>query len=152
MVTGLPVCLLLRTPHLIQCKCLASGSLSKLVDFILANQFIKWFTPSVQTAYQQKKSSADHVFLLRCLIHQAKKSKRTLFIIGDFDGAFDRISGSLLSKLIKSGLELVSYSSLALLQCKGCLYHHICSFSTSTIYLKHLMKCVENCSYIGTCR
>ena len=70
--------------------------LAKLFDIILKNRFIKWFTPSdAQTAYQPGKSTADHVFLTRCLIQQAKRQKQTLYIIAaDFDGAFDRISRS----------------------------------------------------------
>ena len=138
--------------------------LSKLFDFILANRFVKWVTPSdSQTAYQQKKSSADHVFLLRCLIQQAKKSKQTLFIIAaDFDGAFDRISRSLLMrKLIRFGAGVIFVSCIASMYIctdnnifrgkeyvKGCLYHHICSFSTSTTYLKHLMKYTVDAGFV----
>ena len=48
--------------------------LSKLFDFILLDRFKKWFTPAdEQTAYQEKKGGADHVFLLRCMLQHAKK-------------------------------------------------------------------------------
>ena len=68
--------------------------LAKLFDIILTNRFTKWFTPSdSRTACQPGKSTANHVFLLRCLIQQARRQKQTLYIIAaDFDGAFDRIS------------------------------------------------------------
>ena len=90
--------------------------LAKLFDIILKNRFIKWFKPSdAQTAYQPGKSTADHVFLLRCLIQQAKRQKQTLYIIAaDFDGAFDRISRSVLvRKLILFGAGTVFVSCLA---------------------------------------
>ena len=65
--------------------------LAKLFDTILLERFRKWFTPSdPQTAYQNKRSGADHVFLTRCLIQHAKLYKEKLFVIAiDFDGAFD---------------------------------------------------------------
>ena len=44
--------------------------LSKFFDFVLLDRFMKWFKPhDCQTAYQDEKTSADHVFLLRSLIH-----------------------------------------------------------------------------------
>ena len=52
--------------------------LTKLFDLILANRFIKWFKRAdSQTAYQPSKSTAGHVFLLRCLIQHAKIHKQT---------------------------------------------------------------------------
>ena len=54
--------------------------LAKLFDLILFERFRKWFTPSdPQTAYQSKRSGADHVFLTRCLIQRAKYYKEKLF-------------------------------------------------------------------------
>ena len=55
--------------------------------------------------YQKEKSSADHVFCLRCLISHARKVKKKLFLIAiDFDGAFDRVCRSaLIRKLVLFG-------------------------------------------------
>ena len=80
--------------------------MAKIFDIILLNRFKSWFKPSdQQTAYQEKKSCADNVFLLRCLISYARKAKEKLFIISiDFDGAFDRVSRSvLIRKLSRFG-------------------------------------------------
>ena len=47
--------------------------LCKVYDFIMCNRFTKWFRPNDgQTAYQDGKSGSDHVFLLRCIVQQAK--------------------------------------------------------------------------------
>ena len=72
--------------------------LAKLFDFILLDRFNKWFVPAdEQTAYQSERGSPDHVFLLRCMAQYAKRYKKTIFFIAiDFDGAFDRVSRSLL--------------------------------------------------------
>ena len=52
-----------------------------------------------QTAYQSGKSCADHIFLLECLISYARKVRKKLFIVAiDFDGAFDRVSRTILLK------------------------------------------------------
>ena len=74
--------------------------LAKIFDFILVKRFNAWFTPhDCQSAYQSKKSCADHVFFLRCMINHVKRTKETLFLIAiDFDGAFDRVSRSVLIK------------------------------------------------------
>ena len=80
--------------------------MAKIFDIIFLNRFKKWFEPSdQQTAYQSEMSTADHVFLQRCLIAFARKVKEKLFIISiDFDGAFDRVSRSvLIKKLCKFG-------------------------------------------------
>ena len=80
--------------------------MAKIFDIILLNRFKKWFKASdQQTAYQSDMSTADHVFLQRCLIAFARKAKEKLFIISiDFDGAFDRVSRSvLIKKLCKFG-------------------------------------------------
>ena len=90
--------------------------LSKVFDIILCTRFTKWFTPDDgQTAYQNGKSGCDHVFLLRCLVQQAKRIKQTIFIIAfDFDGAFDRVSRSvLIRKLIKFGAGVVFVACVA---------------------------------------
>ena len=53
--------------------------LSKVLDFILGNRFVKWFKKlcdDAQTAYQNGKSSADHVFFLKCLVQQAVREHR----------------------------------------------------------------------------
>jgi hypothetical protein len=72
--------------------------MAKIFDFILLDRFTSWFTPSdQQTAYQEKKGCPDNVFLFRCLISYARKAKQKLFLISiDFDGAFDRVSRSVL--------------------------------------------------------
>ena len=91
--------------------------LSKLFDFILCNRFTTWFKPNdSQTAYQKKKSTADHVFFLRCIIQECMRKSMKLYIIAvDFDGAFDRISRShLIRKLVQ---VLVPYSLPVLLLC-----------------------------------
>ena len=48
--------------------------LAKLFDFILLERFKKWFVPAdKQTAYQEERGSADHVFLFRCMSQHAKR-------------------------------------------------------------------------------
>ena len=90
--------------------------LAKLFDFILLNRFKKWFIPADgQTAYQPKLGCADHVFMLRCMTQYARKYKKTLFLIAiDFDGAFDRVSRSLLiRKLCKFGAGTIFTACVA---------------------------------------
>ena len=90
--------------------------MAKIFDIILLNRFKQWFKPSdLQTAYQEEKSTADHVFLERCLIAYARKVKEKLFIISiDFDGAFDRISRSvLIKKLCRFGAGAIFVSCIA---------------------------------------
>ena len=90
--------------------------LAKLFDSILLERFRKWFSPSdPQTAYQNKRGGADHVFLTRCLIQRAKLYKEKLFVIAiDFDGAFDRISRSvLIRKLVLFGAGSLFVTCLA---------------------------------------
>ena len=90
--------------------------LSKVFDTILCTRFTKWFTPDDgQTAYQNGRAAGDHVFLLRCMVQQAKRVKRTLFIVAfDFDGAFDRVSRSvLIRKLIRFGAGVVFVACVA---------------------------------------
>ena len=92
--------------------------LPKVYDLILGNRFMKWFKKlcnDAQTAYQDGKSSADHVFFLRCLVQQAVRSGKKLFIIAaDFDGAFDRISRSvLIRKLIRYGAGTIFVACIA---------------------------------------
>ena len=90
--------------------------LAKLFDSILFERFRKWFNPSdPQTAYQSKRGGADHVFLTRCLIQRAKLYKEKLFVIAiDFDGAFDRISRSvLIRKLVLFGAGTMFITCLA---------------------------------------
>ena len=92
--------------------------LPKVYDLILGNRFMKWFKKlcnDAQTAYQDGKSSADHVFFLRCLVQQAMTSGKKLFIIAaDFDGAFDRISRSvLIRKLIRYGAGTIFVACIA---------------------------------------
>ena len=68
--------------------------LSKLFDFILLKRFRGWFTPhDAHSAYQNGKSCADHVFLLRALVNHCINTKEKLFIVCvDFEGAFDKVS------------------------------------------------------------
>ena len=90
--------------------------LAKLFDFILLERFKKWFTPAdEQTAYQERKGSPDHVFLLRCMMQYAKRHRKKLFIIAiDFDGAFDRVSRAhLIRKLCVSGAGKIFSACLA---------------------------------------
>ena len=90
--------------------------LAKLFDSVLLERFKKWFIPSdPQTAYQKLRSYIDHVFLIRCLIRHAKLYKKKLFIIAvDFDGAFDRISRSvLIRKLVLFGAGTLFVACLA---------------------------------------
>ena len=72
--------------------------MSKIFDIIMLNRFVAWFKPSDrQTAYQEKIGCPDNLFLVRCLIAHAMKVKEKLFLISiDFDGAFDRVSRSVL--------------------------------------------------------
>ena len=90
--------------------------LSKMLDFIFVERFKSWFKPSdEQSAYQSKKSSSDHVFLIRCIIQHAKRAGKTMYVIAvDFDGAFDRVCRSLLiRKLIMFGAGIVFTSCIA---------------------------------------
>ena len=90
--------------------------MAKIFDFIMLNRFKQWFIPSdQQTAYQEKLSCADHVFLERCLIAYARKVKEKLFLISiDFDGAFDRVSRSvLIRKLCKFGAGTLFVTCIA---------------------------------------
>ena len=90
--------------------------LSKVFDTILCTRFTKWFKPDDgQTAYQNKRAGCDHVFLLRCIVQQAKRFKQKIFIIAfDFDGAFDRVSRSvLIRKLLKFGAGVVFVACVA---------------------------------------
>ena len=92
--------------------------LSKLFDFIMNNRFTSWFKPhDAQTAYQRKRASIDHVFLLRCIVQQAMRVRQKIFIIAfDFDGAFDRISRSLLiRKLISAGVGTTFAACIAVM-------------------------------------
>ena len=85
-------------------------------DFILLQRFKKWFNPAdEQTAYQQNRGCADHVFFLRCLTQHAKRYKKKLFLIAiDFDGAFDKVSRShLIRKLCLFGAGTVFTACLA---------------------------------------
>ena len=77
--------------------------LSKLFDFILLNRFRKWFIPhDCQTAYQNGKSCADHIFTLRALVNHCVKNKQKLFVICiDFEGAFDKVSRHTLFNKLK---------------------------------------------------
>ena len=89
---------------------------AKVFDLILVKTFNSWFTPhDCQSAYQRKRSCADHVFFLRCLIHHVIKKKEKLFLIAiDFDGAFDSVLRStLLKKLILFGAGTTFVLSLA---------------------------------------
>ena len=82
----------------------------------MCNRFTKWFVPDdAQTAYQDGKSGADHVFLTRCMVQHLKRLKKKLFIVAfDFDGAFDRVSRSLLiRKLIRFGAGVVFVACVA---------------------------------------
>ena len=90
--------------------------LSKVFDTILCTRFTKWFKPDDgQTAYQSGRAGCDHVFLLRCLVQQSKRFKQKIFIVAfDFDGAFDRVSRSvLIRKLIKFGAGVVFVACVA---------------------------------------
>ena len=90
--------------------------LAKLFDFILLDRFKRWFTPhDMQTAYQNGKSSGDHIFFARCFIEVFNVSKTKLFITAvDFDGAFDRVKRStLLRKLVLFGASSIFVACLA---------------------------------------
>ena len=90
--------------------------LAKLFNFVLLRRFKKWFIPAdEQTAYQEGRSCADHVFILRCMSQHSKRYKRKLFLIAiDFDGAFDRVSRShLIRKLCLFGAGVIFTACLA---------------------------------------
>ena len=90
--------------------------LYKWFDFILLKRFKSWFVPAEeQTAYQQGKSCAGHIFLLRCLINFAKSKRKKFFICTiDYDGAFDRVSRNiLLKKLALFGAGSIFISCIA---------------------------------------
>lgn len=82
----------------------------------MLRRFKKWFKAAdEQTAYRTKRSGSDHVFLLRCMLQHAKRSKQKLFLIAiDFDGAFDRVCRSLLiQKLCLFGAGIIFTTCLA---------------------------------------
>ena len=82
----------------------------------MLRRFEQWFIPAdEQTAYCAKRGSADHVFLLRCMLQHAKRLKQKLFLIAiDFDGAFDRVCRSLLiKKLCLFGAGIIFTTCLA---------------------------------------
>ena len=90
--------------------------ISKLFDFILLDRFKLWFKPhDCQSAYQNKRNCAEHVFLLRALVAQCKAVKSKLFIICiDFEGAFDKISRKrLLHKLQLFGAGSIFIACIA---------------------------------------
>ena len=90
--------------------------LAKLFDIILLGRFKRWFKPTdEQTAYQSKRGSPDHVFLLRCMMQYAKRFKEKIFLIAiDFDGAFDRVCrATLIRKLCLFGAGAVFTACLA---------------------------------------
>ena len=108
--------------------------LYKWFDFTLLERFKSWFKPAdEQTAYQFLKSCADHIFLLRALICYAKKKGKKLFICAiDFDGAFDRVSRSiLLKKLARFG------AGSAFLLCIAAMYQH-----TESVIIQNDNYCV----------
>ena len=116
--------------------------LAKLFNCILLDRFKKWFKPDdQQTAYQQGRCTADHIFLLRCLISWVKKSKSKLFIVCiDFDGAFDRISRHTLFKklsLFGSGTIFISYIITIYTLTDNILFHG----NYSACY--HLISCIK---------
>ena len=112
--------------------------LAKLFDFTLLGRFKRWFTPhDLQTAYQEGKSSSDHIFFLRCIIQHLIKKKQKFFITAvDFDGAFDRVKRStLLLKLISAGASSIFVICLAnLYLISG---NTIYSNSNSIMYMLH---------------
>ena len=90
--------------------------LAKLFDTVFLRRFKRWFTPAdEQTAYTPERGSPDHVFLIRCMLQYAKRTKQTLFLIAiDFDGAFDRVCRStLIKKLCLFGAGAVFTACLA---------------------------------------
>ena len=111
--------------------------ISKLFDFILLERFRKWFKPhECQSAYQSKRSCADHVFLIRALIEHCKINKKKLFVICiDFEGAFDKISRQkLLSKLQLFGAGSIFIACIATIYSfTDCMI-----FQTETNYIYNL--------------
>ena len=102
--------------------------LAKLFDFTLLDRFKKWFIPhDLQTAYQERKSSGDHIFLLRCIIQYLIKKKLKFFITAvDFDGAFDRVKRStLLMKLVLAGASSI-FKARSAFSKQLCLCVHVC--------------------------
>ena len=83
---------------------------------MLLNRFMKWFQPNdSQTAYQKGKSCSDHIFLIRNLVCNIRKTKKKLFVITiDFDGAFDRVFRSVVTKklvLFTAGSKFIRCSA-----------------------------------------
>ena len=111
---------------------------SKLFNFILLSRFKKWFFPvDEQSAYQPGRSCADNIFLIRCLINLAKRSKTKLFLVAvDFEGAFDCVNRShLFKKLVKfgAGAAFILHKQES---SKVHPFHHTCScFILMTFFL-----------------
>ena len=95
--------------------------MSEIFDIILLNRFVAWFKPSDrQTAYQEEIGCPDNLFLIRCLIAYATKVKEKLFIISiDFDGAFYRVSRSVIIRMLPLfGAGTIVVTCIALLYLK----------------------------------
>ena len=102
--------------------------LAKVFDFILVKRFNTWFMPhDSQTAYQSGRSCADHVFFMRCLINHVNRTKEKMFLIAvDFDGAFDRVSRSILIKklvLFGAGTTFIMCIASIYMSTKYTLFH-----------------------------
>ena len=103
--------------------------LAKLFDIVMLRRFKRWFTPAdEQTAYCPQRGSADHVFLLRCMLQHAKRTKQKLFLIAiDFDGAFDRV-------------------------CRSTMIKKLCLFGAGSVFtacLASIYMCTDNIIYRG---
>lgn len=84
-----------------------SKLLASLYDRILYNRIYDWMSINIaQTAYQKKRSTLNHIFIVRLLIELAKKHKKTLYIATlDLEKAFDKVPRILLfQKLARLGI------------------------------------------------
>lgn len=128
MMIALPKKGILRIPDCVR-GITISTQIYKIYNRILTNRIYKFLKiPLQQTAYQNKKSCANHVMSLRILKCLAKKSKKTLFFIcTDFKSAFDLVSKKkLFQKLVALGVSMVMLEAIKAIYLNSmtCVFHN----------------------------
>jgi rubrerythrin len=89
-----------------------SSNLGKLFTKIMSERLYNYLVESeilhdYQIGFKKKHGTADHIFVLKCIIDQAKKKRQKVFVaFVDFQKAFDTIwRDGLFFKLLKTGLS-----------------------------------------------
>lgn len=96
-----------------------SSSVGKLFNTIMNTRLTSFlddnnFLCEEQIGFRKKCRTADHMFILKCIIDQYKKHKKELYIcFVDFSKAFDRVwHEGLFYKLISAGISTKFYNIL----------------------------------------